>query len=287
MFSDLDLVVEQASPAVPSHSTNAEAASRWFSVLGRCPRCRGFSTKVGRSTCVDGASAHIGDREFGGVTSAITSLLGIGVGLRVGKAGIGKGLDMMRVVPLAVAALCAGTASAEVSSTMLDIPSGSGSDIQWSSSAALEAIPFSIDAENVAFRGGNHATFGVVRAWDVENNSDATAKIDLTANDGFMFTSISFDLSGFKTYASSARFKIYTDSGLWIDKTWSFDGNSTLIHKEWFLPEESSTLRIRLINLSGTPYNGLDNIGIGTVPAPGALALLGVSGLLGGGRRRR
>lgn len=193
---------------------------------------------------------------------------------------------MIRAVPVLAVACLAAAASAETS-TLLDIPSGSGSDIQWSSSAGLEGIPFTIESENVSFRGGNHATYGVVRAWDVENDSDATAKIDLTAAEGFAFTSISFDLSGFKTYASTARFKIYTDSGLWIDKTWSFNGNSTLIHKDWVLPEESSSIRIRLINLSGTPYNGLDNIGLGTVPAPGALGLLGVSGLVGRGRRRR
>lgn len=182
------------------------------------------------------------------------------------------------------AAAIAATSTAEVS-TLLDIPSGSGTDIDWMSSDGL-APPFAISSEYMNFRLGGFATEGAVRAWDFENDENVRGKIFFTADEGFEFTAFSFDLSGFKEYDSEARFKLKLNGELWKDKTWSFEGNETLIHKDWILPEGVTSLEIVLENLEGNAWHGLDNMEITTVPAPGALALAGLAGLVAAGRRR-
>lgn len=194
---------------------------------------------------------------------------------------------MLRTCALAATAAlaAASTATAEVSH-LLDIPTGSGTNIEWSSSAGLEAMPFSIESENMNFRLGGFATEGVVRAWDFDTDTNVRGKIFLTAAEGVEFTSIAFDLSGFKEYASEARFKVKLNGELWKDKIWSFDGNTDLIQKDWSLGEGVTSIEIVLQNLNDNAFTGLDNINIGTVPAPGAIALLGVAGVVGTRRRR-
>ena len=187
---------------------------------------------------------------------------------------------MNRFITLALGLGVTVSASAETVSP-LDIPSGNGSDIQWASQNGFDAIPFEITHENFVFRGGNHATYGVVRAWDDVNNVNDWGKIDLHAGVGFTFNSLDFDISGFKDYDSAARMKVYLGDEKIFDETWDFSGNSTLIHEDlvW-------DIKIRLFNVSGDPYNGLDNLNIGTVPAPGALALLGLAAGMTSRRRR-
>ncbi len=188
-------------------------------------------------------------------------------------------------VTLAATGMFACSALAETSGTMLDIPSGYQNDITWRG-AGLNGIPFVIASENFAFKQNDFATQGVVRAWDYEENANAKAKLWLTAAEGFSLTSLSFDISGFKDFESTARLKVYVDGVLFKDKAWSFDGNSTLMHRVWDFGIEASEVRITLENLNGSPYTGLDNINIGTVPAPGAVALLGLAGIAGIRRRR-
>lgn len=195
---------------------------------------------------------------------------------------------MLRTCALAATAAlaAASTASAEVSH-LLDIPTGNGTNIEWSSAAGLEAMPFTIDSEYMNFRQGGFATEGVVRAWDTVNDESVRGKIYLTAAEGVEFTSIAFDLSGFKDYSTSVRFKLRVNDELWKDKTWSFDGNTDLLQKDWALDEGVTSLTIVLENLEGHAFaGGLDNINIGTVPAPGAIALLGLAGVVGNRRRR-
>lgn len=194
---------------------------------------------------------------------------------------------MLRTTVLAASAatVLAASANAETS-FLLDIPSGSGTNIEWSSTAGLEAMPFSIDSEHMNYRLGGFATEGVVRAWDFDTDENARGKIFLTAAEGFSFTSISFDLSGFKDYESEARFKVKLNGELWKDKIWSFSGNTDLIHKDWEFDGPVTSLEIVLQNLNDNAFTGLDNINIGTVPAPGAVALLGLAGVVGTRRRR-
>jgi hypothetical protein len=190
------------------------------------------------------------------------------------------------VLAASAAAVLAASASAETSRFLLDIPSGTGTNIDWSSTAGLEAMPFSIDSEFMNFRLGGFATEGAVRAWDFDSDTNTRGKIFLTATEGYSFTSISFDLSGFKTYESEARFKVKLNGELWKDKTWSFSGNTDLIHKDWEFDAPVTSIEIVLQNLNDDAFTGLDNINIGTVPAPGAVALLGLAGLVGNRRRR-
>lgn len=195
---------------------------------------------------------------------------------------------MIRFITLALGLGVAASASAETVS-VLDIPSGNGSDIQWSSQDGFNSDPFEIVHEHVVWRGGNHATYGVVRAWDDVNDVNTWGKIDLYADEGVSFTSLGFDISGFKEYESTARMKIYVGDDKIFDQTWDFFGNSTLVHEDlaWNIGDhDSSRIRIRLFNVSGDPYNGLDNLNIGTVPAPGALALLGIAAGMKSRRRR-
>ena len=106
---------------------------------------------------------------------------------------------------------------------------------------------------------------------------------------GFTFNSLDFDISGFKDYDSAARMKVYLGDEKIFDETWDFSGNSTLIHEDlvWDIDAyDTSLIKIRLFNVSGDPYNGLDNLNIGTVPAPGALALLGLAAGMTSRRRR-
>ncbi len=194
----------------------------------------------------------------------------------------------MRLLNLLAATAGVSLAAAATAETnfMLDIPSGSGTNIDWSSSAGIEAMPFSLESEHMNFRLGGFATEGVVRAWDFDNDVNVRGKIFLTAAEGYVFTSISFDLSGFKEYESEARFKVKLNGELWKDKIWSFDGNQDLIHRDWDLDGPVTSIEIVLENLNDAAFTGLDNINLGTVPAPGAVALLGLAGVVGSRRRR-
>ena len=194
---------------------------------------------------------------------------------------------MHRITVLAVSAgLAVASAATAETRHLLDIPSGSGTDISWSSAAGVDSMPFEIASEHMNFRFGGFATEGVVRAWDYENDENAKGKVFFEAAEGVEFTSFAFDLSGFKEYDSVARLKIKLNGETWKDKTWSFDGNSTLIQKAWVLGEGITSIEIVLQNLEGGAFHGLDNMNIGTVPAPGVLALLGIAGVAGNRRRR-
>ncbi len=202
-------------------------------------------------------------------------------------------MNNWKLCGIAAAGLLIGSANADLK--MLDIPTGSPGTpwFEWSSGGGdgngfLE--PFMIESESLVWRGGGHATDGVVRAWDYENQVAATGMVTFTANPGFSFERLHFDVSGFREYERQASVQIILDGEIFRDYVWDFNGNSTLIH--WGATFESqlgvpnpTQISIAISYFDGVQYAaGLDNIEITAIPAPGAVALLGVAGL---GRRRR
>lgn len=194
----------------------------------------------------------------------------------------------MKSLGLIAALSCAATASAELV-TLCDISSGSASDINWISNGNA-VVPFAIESSGMTWRGGGHATDGVVRAWDSEANAPAIGAVTFTADEGWLFERLHFDVSGFKEYERQADVRIFLDGELFRDYTWNFNGNDTLIHWGMDLASPVSTISIELEYYDGVQYAaGLDNIELGsfsTVPAPGVLALLGIAGVAGNRRRR-
>lgn len=190
-----------------------------------------------------------------------------------------------RLLSAAVAVVGLGSSAASANMTLLDIPSGSGESIDWSSQAGLSDMPFSIASQDMSFKLLNFATLGNIRAWDSDEDVDRRGKVWFTANESTSLTSLSFDISGLSDYDATAWVKIYLDGQLYQDYTWNFSGNDTLIHVDLEFEAPVSEIRLTMKNMTGRAHTGIDNIEVGTVPAPGALALLGLAGLTG--RRRR
>ncbi len=187
-------------------------------------------------------------------------------------------------VPAIALSLAVGTAHGG-GNVMFDIPSGYQHDIIWSSSAGL-ANGIDVRSDNMAFKRNGFASEGVVRAYDYNTNTNQKGKVWFDAAEGVSLTSMTLDISGFLDRDSTARLKVYLDGELFKDKTWSFTGMDSAMTRIWDFGREVSSVRLTLENLNGSPYTGLDNIAFTTVPAPGALALLGLAGLVGSRRRR-
>ena len=191
-------------------------------------------------------------------------------------------------VAASVGGVVCGTAHADLHT--LDIASGSGTQIDWMSvEAGLGGVPFSVASSNLNFKEHGFATQGVVRAWDFEASQNAMGVLTLTAAEGHAFDSFGFDLSGKWQDFSHAQIGIYLDGELWRFGSWHLNGNSTLVEKFWAIEGGATEIRLELSNLTNNAAAGLDNIEIGsfsTVPAPGALALLGLAGVAGTRRRR-
>ena len=172
---------------------------------------------------------------------------------------------------------------------MLDLPSGNQHDFEWSSQVGLDELPFSLQSEGMSWRANHFATYGALKVWDHENNSNTLGQITVTAAEGVALTSLAFDISGLKEFSSTVEFQVYLDGELFHDHVWNFNGNSTLRHRDWDFGTNVSEVMITMTNLQdgGMAYTGLDNIELGSmnIPAPGALALLGLAGLAGGRRR--
>jgi MYXO-CTERM domain-containing protein len=98
----------------------------------------------------------------------------------------------------------------------------------------------------------------------------------------------SLDLSGWGDYAESAAWiRVSVDGEPVYEQDFYFDGNQG---SERLILESAyaSQIQIAVENIGIWASVGLDNIAISTmaVPAPGAIALLGVAGIAGGRRRR-
>ena len=194
----------------------------------------------------------------------------------------------MKFLSVAVASLAGATVSATVlaDTVMFDIPSGYHNDVQWSSYQNAKQETILVDSEYIAFKENGFAFEGAVRAWDHASGANEKGKIYFDAMEGWHMSGIAFDVSGFKEFESSVRLKVVIDGNVFKDKTWSFSGNEDSRSKSWDFGSEVSNVKIVIENLNGSPYTGFDNIAFSAVPAPGALALLGVAGIVGGRRRR-
>ncbi|HAC08366.1 MAG TPA: hypothetical protein DCG14_01790 [Phycisphaerales bacterium] len=98
---------------------------------------------------------------------------------------------------------------------------------------------------------------------------------------------MSFDLSGYREVAASATYDFLVDGVSVASGDLDFEGDSSLFEID-LDPVMGSSVEIVLDNYYRPSYVGLDNVtfSINAVPAPGALALLGVAGIVGGRRRR-
>ena len=119
--------------------------------------------------------------------------------------------------------------------------------------------------------------------------TNATGILDLITIDpsSRMISAVEFNISGYLTNESNSIVRVYADDELVFEDDFSLAGADeiALISSDF---GAASSVRIELDNTSQWAWTGLDNILVTsmTVPAPGALALLGVAGIVGKRRRR-
>ncbi|MCP4833192.1 MAG: PEP-CTERM sorting domain-containing protein [Phycisphaera sp.] len=148
---------------------------------------------------------------------------------------------------------------------------------------------YDVSAENLHWWGDGYATEGVLFGWDhaSENPGPAIGSLAIFAAAGFEVGGVSFDLSGYREVAASATYDFLVDGVSVASGDLDFEGDSSLFEID-LDPVMGSSVEIVLDNYYRPSYVGLDNVtfSINAVPAPGALALLGVAGIVGGRRRR-
>ena len=191
-----------------------------------------------------------------------------------------------------VASVAAGSLASAGSAgeMLLDIPSGYRNQVVWSSSqGGFDGPNFSIQSQYMAFSEDNWATPGNVYAWDWDTYTSKVGSATFTADEGYMLRLAELNVSGWGDYLeSAAEIRIFADDQLVFDSEFLLAGSSEseLVRLDSMM---ASSYRIELENIGQWASVGLDNIVIQTsaVPAPGALALLGLSGIVGFRRRRR
>ena len=169
------------------------------------------------------------------------------------------------------------TASAEV--VTLDFASSD----EW---AGVDSR-YAIQTQNMHWWGDGYATQGVLFAWDhaSENPGPAVGSLEILAAAGFELEGLSFDLVGYNQVEASARYEVLVDGVSVASGDLDFLGSSS--HFQIDLdPVSGSSLEIVLDNYYRPSYVGMDNVSFNIVPAPGALALLGLAGIAGTRRRR-
>ena len=186
---------------------------------------------------------------------------------------------------IAVAAISGAAAAEEV---LLDIPDGNQHDIVWSSQSGVVDFGFDISSEHIAFSQDNWATPGNVYAWDWETYTNQIGTITFDAHVDTLISLDGFDLSGFGSYAESAAWiRVHRDGELVFEDDFFFDGNLGTADLSFDFGSGSQFM-IEIENIGPWASVGVDNIEMSsmTVPAPGALALLGIAGVAGSRRRR-
>ena len=135
--------------------------------------------------------------------------------------------------------------------------------------------------------GGSEEGFGtegVLWAWW---GVQSVGSLEIIAEDGYQISGISFDISGYGQYSSAARMSFSVDGVEVQSSDYQFAGNADLYNIEISGPI-GDRMMLSMDNYEGYTYVGIDNVAfnIEAVPAPGALALLGVAGIVGKRRRR-
>ena len=191
-----------------------------------------------------------------------------------------------RNVAIALTMPLTGTAMADV--VLLDIPSGDGTSIVWSSQAGAAESFFDIESQNFNFYETGYGTPGIVYAWDSVAGVNATGMVELSSIDpeAEAFSNLQFQISGYLDRLSESLVRVFADEEEIYSEAFSLDGSFDIRTIQLDVAY-ASHLRIELDNTSAWAWTGLDNIEISSmsVPAPGALALLGLAGIAG--RRRR
>ena len=191
----------------------------------------------------------------------------------------------MKLAFVASTAFCCSAAFADI--TLLDIPDGvQGTTIfDWSSEQGVNNWGFTPNSTNIWFHGDDGwASQGVLYV----KGNDATGVIDLVAETGFEITLESFAIAGWNSAAAEADFRLFIDGELTYDSILAVAGGDdyqTFTFDQ--LDVTGSVISLEFTNLT-TSRVGIDNIEVGSinVPAPGALALLGIAGVAGSRRRR-
>ena len=183
-------------------------------------------------------------------------------------------------------AILPGLAMAEMS--LLDIPSGeqNSTNFEWSSQSGLMR-GFDVSSEHMNFQDlGHWATPGNIFAYDYSTNSSQVGSVLFTADAGNSVSLRALDVSGWSTYSASAELRILADGELVFEELFEMRGKIDFANLA-FESITGSEIRVELENVANVGV-GLDNFVIETsaVPAPGALALLGIAGVVGSRRRR-
>ncbi len=191
----------------------------------------------------------------------------------------------MKSSSLLVLGLCAGVAATASAETVtLDFEEGTGAGF-------VGDDRFEVQTFGLHWWGSGFGTDGALYAWN--DSGLSVGVLDVIATEGYTISGLSFDLSGYGDLEAAARFGYYVDQGdgwAWVDiplseRDFHFDGNSTIVNIS--LPEiQGNAFKIVLNNYLTPTGVAMDNVSFSVVPAPGALALLGLVGVAGNRRRR-
>lgn len=169
---------------------------------------------------------------------------------------------------------------------LLDVPDGvhGTTNFTWSSAQPVDSWDFEPSSENIYFHGS--PDWGSPGVLFIKGNG-ASGAINFTAEAGSSISLSSFDFTGWLSAAASLDFDFLVDDQLVYSDRLQVAGavDLTTLDLSQF---SGSEIRLEFSNV-GTSRVGLDNFVIEStpVPAPGALALLGLAGVAGSRRRRR
>lgn len=150
---------------------------------------------------------------------------------------------------------------------------------------------FEVETWGLNWHESGFGTEGALYAWN--ENAQSLGVLDVIAAEGYTISGLSFDLSGYGDIDAAAKFGYYVDQGSgwdWVDialddRDFTFAGSSSVFNIS--LPEiEGNGFKIVLDNYLTPTGVAIDNVSFNIAPAPGALALLGLAGVVGGRRRR-
>lgn len=171
---------------------------------------------------------------------------------------------------------------------MLDFPEGEQNSnvFVWSSSPGLMS-GFEASSEYFNFQDlGHWATPGNIFAYDFGSDSSQVGRIVLDADDDRTIELLTLDVSGWSNASATSELRVFVDGEMAYQEVFAMSGQVDFANLD-FEGISGGVIEIELENLVNVGV-GLDNILVSTtaVPAPGAIALLGLAGIVGGRRRR-